>query len=99
LTNDDFVNADENASDVDHLSNELRSIEGVRAAALFRETPEGVVRVSLRSRGEVDVAAVAQKFGGGGHRHASGCRYEDKSAQQQIIEEVVRAVREAEPPC
>lgn len=99
LTNDDFVNANGTASDADHLSNELRSIEGVQAAALFRETPESVVRVSLRSRGGVDVAAAAQKFGGGGHRNAAGCRYEDESVRQQIIEEVVRAVKVAQSSC
>ena len=42
-------------------------------AVFFRELPDGRFRVSLRSKGEVDVAAVAQSFGGGGHQCASGC--------------------------
>ncbi len=96
LTNEDFVAAQGSAAEVDHLSNELRSIAGVRAAVLFRETPEGPVRVSLRSRGEVDVATVAQKFDGGGHRNASGCRFVgDATMREQILDEVVRAVRVA----
>jgi phosphoesterase RecJ-like protein len=50
------------------------SIEGVQAAALLRELPNGThLRASLRSKGRVDVAHVAECFGGGGHRNASGC--------------------------
>ena len=39
----------------------------------FREQPDGNFRVSLRSKGAVNVAAVAEQFGGGGHECASGC--------------------------
>jgi phosphoesterase RecJ-like protein len=49
-----------------------RSIVGVEVAVSFREE-EGVFRVSFRSKGRVDVSAVAVRFGGGGHRNAAGC--------------------------
>jgi phosphoesterase RecJ-like protein len=49
-----------------------RSIEGVRMALLFREVSQGRVKVSLRSVGDVDVAAFAKPFGGGGHTKAAG---------------------------
>jgi phosphoesterase RecJ-like protein len=49
-----------------------RSIEGVRMALLFREVSQGRVKVSLRSVGEVDVAAFSKRFGGGGHTKAAG---------------------------
>ena len=49
-----------------------RSIEGVRMALLFREVSQGRVKVSLRSVGDVDVAAFATPFGGGGHTKAAG---------------------------
>lgn len=49
-----------------------RSIEGVEVALLFREEGARRFRVSLRSRGKVDVGAIATRFGGGGHRNASG---------------------------
>ena len=42
-------------------------------AVFFRELPDGRWRVSLRSKGEVNVSAVAEHFGGGGHKCASGC--------------------------
>jgi len=50
-----------------------RSIVGVEVAVSFREEAEGVFRVSFRSKGRVDVSAVAARFGGGGHRNAAGC--------------------------
>jgi len=51
-----------------------RSIAGVEVALLFKGLTGDGVRVSLRSRGQVDVAAVAAAFGGGGHHDAAGCR-------------------------
>jgi phosphoesterase RecJ-like protein len=42
-------------------------------ALFFRELPDGRFRVSLRSKGKLDVATVAERFGGGGHQCASGC--------------------------
>jgi phosphoesterase RecJ-like protein len=50
-----------------------RSVIGVEVAVAFREEGEGEIRVSFRSKGRVDVSAVAQVFGGGGHRNAAGC--------------------------
>ena len=59
--------------DCEGLVNYVLSIGGVEVAAFFRELPEGRYRVSLRSKGKVDVARVAETFGGGGHECASGC--------------------------
>jgi phosphoesterase RecJ-like protein len=59
--------------DCEGLVNYALSIEGVETALFFRELPDGRFRVSLRSKGDVDVASIAEKFGGGGHRCASGC--------------------------
>ena len=60
-----------------------RSIAGVRMALLFREMSQGRVKVSLRSVGDVDVAAFAKPFGGGGHKHASGVSLEGSLAEVQ----------------
>ena len=59
-------------ADLDGMINLGRSIEGVEISALFRLEPEGHIKVSFRSKGRVDVAALASRFGGGGHRNASG---------------------------
>jgi bifunctional oligoribonuclease and PAP phosphatase NrnA len=60
----------------DHLEgfiNHPRSIVGVEVAVAFREEGPEEIRVSFRSKGRVDVATVAGRFGGGGHRNAAGC--------------------------
>jgi phosphoesterase RecJ-like protein len=59
--------------DCEGLVNYALSIQDVEVAAFFRELPGGRFRVSLRSKGQLDVAAVAERFGGGGHACASGC--------------------------
>jgi len=58
--------------DTSEFTTPLLAIEGVRIAILFRELPGGKVKVSLRSKGELDVSLLAAEFGGGGHRNASG---------------------------
>jgi len=60
-----------------------RSIEGVRMALLFREVSQGRIKVSLRSVGEVDVAAFAKEFGGGGHTKAAGLAIAGSLAEVQ----------------
>jgi len=54
--------------------NHLRSVKSVDLAILFRETDDGRVHISLRSRAGIDVARLAQRHGGGGHLQAAACR-------------------------
>ena len=67
----------ENVSAIDEdcegLANYALGIEGVEVAAFFRELEDGRWRVSLRSKGLIDVSEIAANFGGGGHRCAGGC--------------------------
>ncbi|HEY2931737.1 MAG TPA: bifunctional oligoribonuclease/PAP phosphatase NrnA [Acidobacteriota bacterium] len=59
-------------SDTEGLVNYPLSVKDVRIAAFFREDGEGKFRISLRSKDDIDVARVAQHFGGGGHTNAAG---------------------------
>jgi len=59
--------------DCEGLVNYALSIGDVEAAIFFHELPDRRWRVSLRSKGAVNVSAVAEHFGGGGHKCASGC--------------------------
>jgi bifunctional oligoribonuclease and PAP phosphatase NrnA len=59
--------------DCEGLANYALGIEGIEVAIFFRELADRRWRVSLRSKGAVDVAQVAARFGGGGHFCASGC--------------------------
>jgi phosphoesterase RecJ-like protein len=58
--------------DCEGLVNYALGIAGVEVAMFFRETADDRVRVSMRSKGAVNVAAIAAEFGGGGHQCASG---------------------------
>lgn len=74
LRQEDFAELGGKESDVDDVADAIRTIEGVWIAIFFREQGDGTVRVSLRSRGGINVARIAEKFGGGGHWDAAGCR-------------------------
>lgn len=65
------------------------SIDGVEVAAALMEVKEGQYKVSLRSR-SVDVNAIAQTFGGGGHVLASGCMLFGE--YEEVVEKLTRAV-------
>src|ERR1700693_3216685 len=67
--------------DCEGLVNYVLSIGGVEVAAFFRELPDGRYHVSLRSKGKLDVAHVAERFGGGGHECASGCSVDGRLAE------------------
>jgi phosphoesterase RecJ-like protein len=80
------------ADDLDGIVEFARSVAGTRLALLFRQLANGRVKVSLRSRGAVDVATLAQRFGGGGHTKASGASLEGTIGEVQ--ETVLAAARE-----
>lgn len=79
--------------DLEGIVNYPRNIQGVEVGILFKQVNTGAVKVSLRSAGTVDVAALAQSFGGGGHVRAAGCRIEGEL--DQVISQVVERVRQA----
>jgi phosphoesterase RecJ-like protein len=69
------------------------SARDILAAVYMREVGEKQYRVSLRSKGDINVAKVAEKYGGGGHRNAAGLRIEGDWDEKEA--ELVAAVREA----
>src|SRR5213078_3562504 len=76
--------------DNEGLIDHLRAIRGVIVAAFFEELSDGKVRVSMRSKSEtVDVCAICQKFGGGGHTLAAGARVRGSLAEVEgkVLEE------------
>src|SRR5437870_7382954 len=77
--------------DNEGLIDHLRAIRGVIVAVFFEELAEGKVRVSMRSKSEkVNVCAICEKFGGGGHVLAAGARVRGSLAEveRKILEEV-----------
>ncbi|RUL88945.1 DHH family phosphoesterase [Tautonia sociabilis] len=91
VTRDDLSKTGAIPSDTEDLIDQLAGISGVEVAMLLIEQPRGGVKVSLRSRGEIDVAQLASRFGGGGHRAAAGALMPDPLSDSR--ERVLRALR------
>jgi phosphoesterase RecJ-like protein len=83
--------------DTEGLINLPLTVKEIQAVAFFKEWDNGEYRVSLRSKGEIDVCAVAKRFGGGGHKNASGCTVPGPYAQarETITGLVVDAIERA----
>jgi bifunctional oligoribonuclease and PAP phosphatase NrnA len=62
--------------DCEGIVNYAISIAGVEVAVFLRELRDQKIRLSLRSKGRLNVASIAERFGGGGHENASGCTVE-----------------------
>jgi bifunctional oligoribonuclease and PAP phosphatase NrnA len=74
VTGEEMVRAGADAEDCEGVVNYLISIAGIEAAVFLREVADTrQFRLSIRSKGKLDVSHVAEHFGGGGHRSASGC--------------------------
>lgn len=78
--------------DNEGLIDHLRAVRGVIVAVFFEELCDGKVRVSMRSKEErVDVCAICQKFGGGGHTLAAGARV--RGTLSEVEERVLKEIR------
>jgi phosphoesterase RecJ-like protein len=72
------------------------AISGVEAAAFLRELPERRIRMSLRSKGQVNVAAIAERLGGGGHENAAGCTLD--GPLNRALDEILAQLRPSLAP-
>lgn len=84
LKDEDLRSAEIGPEDADALIDLIRIAEEAHVAVLLKEPEPGVIKASLRSRGRVDVAAIASRFGGGGHHNASGFTIE--AAPEQVMD-------------
>ena len=93
-----FTQTGTSSEDAEDFVNYPRSLAGVEVAVLLRQAAPGMVKASLRASGDIDVAAIATEFGGGGHRKAAGCTVAGslESVQAAIISAAERAVRQTQ---
>ncbi|MFN5598844.1 MAG: DHH family phosphoesterase [Gemmatimonas sp.] len=82
---------DVTSEELDGIVEHPRSIAGTRMALFFRDLGHGKVKVSLRSTGDVDVQRFARRYGGGGHRKASGAML--SGSLIEVRSQVVAAAR------
>jgi phosphoesterase RecJ-like protein len=99
ITLDEMARAGADVEDCEGVVNYLIGIAGIETAVFLREFNGGLavqqLRLSLRSKGEVDVARIAERFGGGGHRNASGCTLDGPLAS--AVTRIVSALHAASP--
>jgi phosphoesterase RecJ-like protein len=93
VTRDMFRRTRTTAQDTENFVDYARRISGVEVAVLFREDNDGIIKVSLRSKGRVNVADIARVFDGGGHAPAAGCRV--RGSMESVKKRVLRVVRNA----
>lgn len=81
----------EDTEDIVHF---IRDIEDVRVAYLIKEKKDGIFKVSLRSKNDVDVSKIAQCFGGGGHARASGLTFhgEREELESRLLAEIRKSL-------
>ena len=94
LRKEDYATTGATPQDTEDLINHIRSVAGTEVALFFMEQPRGGVKVSFRSRARVDVSKVAESFGGGGHRLASGATLDTtiEEARARVLDVIVRAL-------
>ena len=86
LTEEELSEFNVDPEDTHGLVNYLLILDGIKVACMFRQI-EGMVKISLRSAGDIDVGVMAQALGGGGHDHSAATLIEGKL--DEVIEETV----------
>jgi phosphoesterase RecJ-like protein len=84
--------------DTEGLINLPLTVKEIQAVVFFKQVDADVYRVSMRSKGEIDIGAVAKAFGGGGHKNAAGCTVNGPidALQALFVAEIEQAIeREA----
>jgi phosphoesterase RecJ-like protein len=67
--------------DTDGFVDYAKSIRGIKVGLLFNEREDGSIKVSMRSKDDVDISLIAKEFGGGGHRNAAGFELKKEEAK------------------
>ena len=91
VTHEDMMRTCAADEDCEGIVNYALSVADVEAAVFLRELPEIGIQVSLRSKGKINVAAIAQQLGGGGHDNAAGCTLE--GPLNRALDEILGVLR------
>ena len=89
INQDMYKNTNTTSDDTEGFVNIARSVKGCEVGALLREDKPNCIKVSLRSKDEVDVSKIALTFGGGGHKNAAG--FELVGSIEEVKEKLVQA--------
>lgn len=80
--------------DTEGLINLPLTVKEIQAVIFFKQSEGEEYRVSMRSKGEIDIGGVAKQFGGGGHRNAAGCTVTGAidALQKLFIQKIEQAI-------
>ena len=80
--------------DTEGLINEPLTVKDIQAVVFFKQIEGDEYRVSMRSKGDVDISAIAKEFGGGGHKNAAGCSASGRidALRELFIEKIQGAI-------
>jgi phosphoesterase RecJ-like protein len=80
--------------DTEGLINQPLTVKEVQAVVFFKQSEGNSYRVSMRSKGDVDISVIAKEFGGGGHRNAAGCSVTGAidELRKTFVEKIQRAI-------
>jgi bifunctional oligoribonuclease and PAP phosphatase NrnA len=80
--------------DTEGLINLPLTVKEIQAVVFFKQDEGEQYRVSMRSKGEIDIGAVAKSFGGGGHKNAAGCTVSGAidALQKTFVEKIEEAI-------
>jgi len=96
-TSDMFKKTDTTAEDSEDFVDFARKVKGIEVAIFFRQDDTDEFKISLRSKGKVNVQEIAKSFGGGGHFAAAGCKIKGtlQEAQKKVFTAVRKAIKDA----
>jgi phosphoesterase RecJ-like protein len=80
--------------DTEGLVNLPLTVKEIEAVVFFKQEKDNEYRVSLRSKGDIDIGAVAKEYGGGGHKNAAGCTVQGNidDLRRALVEKVEHAI-------
>ena len=97
-----YVDADPDSDDaptvpVAKAANELLNVENVDASFVVTEADDGILYVSARSIGDINVQIIMERFNGGGHANVAGAQLKDKKKEDFFVElkQVLKEMTEA----
>jgi bifunctional oligoribonuclease and PAP phosphatase NrnA len=84
--------------DTEGLINLPLTVKEIQAVVFFKEHEGETYRVSMRSKGEIDIGAIAKEFAGGGHKNAAGCTVTGAidTLQKAFVEKIEAAIERAD---
>jgi phosphoesterase RecJ-like protein len=99
LASQDLIDHDLEMDDSRDIIDMIMNINSLQAAALFREESSGVYKLSLRSKGKIEILGVAEGFQGGGHLYAAGAllmgQYEDLKIE--VVDQILHRLALPDP--